>query len=142
MKHLAVLALLLPLAACGAAQHPVEVKGADSDVVALAGTWVGSYTAMEDGRSGSLQFSLELGRHTADGDILLDDKTPVPIQFVAIEKDQVTGHVAPYVDPTCDCQVQTQFEGEIAGDMISGTFTTTVIGADAARHGEWSMMRQ
>jgi hypothetical protein len=131
----------LGLAACGSAQHPVEMKGKDADLVELAGDWKGSYTGLESGRSGPVSFSLELGRHVAEGDVLLG-ATPLAIKFIAVENGELSGAIDPYTDPTCQCQVQTEFVGLLAGDSISGTFTTSVIGADVEQHGEWSVSRQ
>jgi hypothetical protein len=134
-------AISLLASACGGAQHAVEVKGRDTDLVELAGDWEGSYTGLESGRSGPVSFKLELGRHVAEGDVLLG-ATPLAIQFVAVEGGTISGQIDPYTDPTCDCQVQTEFVGLRSGDSISGTFTTSVIGANIEQHGEWSVSRK
>jgi hypothetical protein len=144
MKHFVLSASLLALAtlaACGGAQHPVEVKGGESDIAALAGDWEGSYTGIESGRSGPVSFSLELGRHVAEGDVMLGS-APLKIQFVAVENGELSGKIAPYTDPTCSCEVQTAFVGQLSGDLISGTFTTSVVGRDIEQHGEWSVVRK
>lgn len=150
MKTLA-LALALPLAlaassvtfaACGGAQNQVEMKGGDSDLAQIAGEWEGSYSGMESGRSGPVSFSLALGRHTADGTVLMGGDTPLKIQFVAVEGGQISGKIDPYTDPTCSCEVQTEFVGTVSGDAITGSFTTVVLGADMEQHGEWSVTRK
>jgi hypothetical protein len=140
MKALPWMFVVAALAACGGSQHPVEMKGVDADLFELAGEWKGSYTGLESGRSGPVSFSLELGRHVAEGDVLLG-ATPLAIQFVAVDGGSISGKIDPYTDPTCECQVQTDFVGMLSGDMISGTFTTSVIGAAIEQHGEWSVTR-
>ena len=146
MKSFSLLSLsffaITTVAACGGAQHPVEVKGRDADLARLAGDWTGSYTGIESGRSGPVSFSLELGRHTAEGDVLLDGATPLAIEFVAVEGGQVSGKIDAYTDPTCDCQVQTEFTGALDGDVISGTFVTAVLGTEMEQHGEWTVTRK
>jgi hypothetical protein len=142
MKNLLV-ALSLSLAACGGAATQVEMKGKDADLASLAGDWEGSYTGIETGRSGPVSFSLQLGRHTADGTVLLGGDTPLKVAFVAVEGGQVSGKMDPYTDPTCTCEVQTEFVGTQVGDAITGSFTTTVVGAaDKQMHGEWSVTRK
>lgn len=141
MKALPLALFVFGLGACAGAQHPVEVKGGDADLVSLAGDWTGSYTGIESGRSGPVSFSLELGRHTADGKVLLDGATPLAIQFVAIEGGQVSGKIVPYTDPTCHCEVDTDFIGSLDGDSITGTFTTVATG-HGEQHGEWSVARK
>lgn len=140
-KHLFV-ALSLSLAACGGAISSVEMKGADTEVAQLAGDWEGSYTGIESGRSGPVSFSLQLGRHTADGTVLLGGATPLKIEFVAVEDGTISGKMDPYQDPSCTCEVQTEFVGTVFGDAITGSYTTTVVGADKQMHGEWSVARK
>jgi hypothetical protein len=119
------------------------MKGKDADLASLAGDWEGSYTGIETGRSGPVSFSLQLGRHTADGTVLLGGATPLKVAFVAVEGGQVSGKMDTYTDPTCSCDVETEFVGTQVGDAITGSFTTTVVGAaDKQMHGEWSVTRK
>ncbi len=129
-------------AACGGSANQVEVKGGESDLAGLAGEWEGSYTGIESGRSGPVSFSLALGRHTADGTVLMGGDTPLKIQFLAVEGGTLNGKIDPYTDPSCNCQVSTEFVGTQDGDLISGTFTTTVVGTDTVQTGEWSVNRK
>lgn len=146
MKRLALsLALVLaPLtvAACGASANSIEMKGGDQDLALLAGEWEGSYQGIESGRSGQVSFSLQVGRHTADGTVLMDGATPLKIQFVAVEGGTVTGKIAPYTDPQCSCEVETEFSGTVIGDAIVGSFTTKVLGQELQSSGEWSVQRK
>lgn len=131
---------LVVLAACGGAQQ-VEVKGGDSDLAKLAGHWEGSYTGTDSGRSGPVTFDLELGRHTADGTVLMGGETPLKIQFVEVEGGTLSGKIDPYTDPACDCEVTTEFVGSLNGDSITGSFTTSIAGMEPQR-GEWSVIRK
>jgi hypothetical protein len=135
-------ALSLSLAACGGAVSSIEMKGGDTDVASLAGEWEGSYTGIETGRSGPVKFSLTLGRHTANGTVLMDG-TPLQVEFVSVEDGSIAGKMDPYQEPSCTCQVQTEFTGTVIGDAITGSYTTTVVGApDKQMHGEWSVARK
>lgn len=130
------------LVACGGAGQQVEVKGGDKDLVAIAGDWEGSYTGTESGRTGPVSFSLQLGRHTAEGTVLMGGETPLKIKFVAIEGGQVSGTIDPYTDPTCSCEVVTEFIGIQDGDVITGSFTTTAVAQGIEQRGEWSVTRK
>ena len=130
------------VAACGGPAQQVEMKGDNDDLVSLAGDWEGSYTVTESGRSGPISFDLELGRHTAQGTVLLAGQTPLRIEFVAVEGGTLSGKIDPYTDPSCNCQVQTEFVGTQTGDAITGSFTTTVLGQNVEQHGSWSVTRK
>lgn len=129
-------------AACGGSANQVEVKGGESDLASIAGEWEGSYTGVESGRSGPVSFSLSLGRHTADGTVLMGGDTPLKIQFLAVEGGTLSGKIDPYTDPSCSCEVVTEFVGTQDSDSISGTFTTKVTGTDTVQTGEWSVTRK
>jgi hypothetical protein len=132
---------LLIVAACGGGASEVAVKGPDLDLARLAGDWLGDYHGTESGRQGPIHFQLQLGQHTADGTVLMGGANPLKIQFISISHDKVSGKIDPYTDPQCQCQVQTEFDGTVAGNAIEGTFTTKVIGKDVEQHGSWSVKR-
>lgn len=138
MKY--ALSIALFLVACGGGQK-VEMKGGENDLAALAGHWEGDYSGTESGRSGPVTFDLELGRHTADGTVLMGGETPLKIQFVAVEGGTLSGKIEPYTDPACSCEVSTEFVGTLTGDAIVGTFTTAVTGV-GEQHGDWSVVRK
>ncbi|HSN27445.1 MAG TPA: hypothetical protein VLT45_14220 [Kofleriaceae bacterium] len=138
MKSL--LALLL-VAACGGGQQDVAVNGTDLDLARIQGDWDGTYTGTDSGRSGPVKFSLQLGRHSADGEVVMNGATPLKIEFVNIKKDQVKGTIAPYTDPTCSCEVQTTFTGTLADNAITGTFETKVSKTGQVQAGTWSVTR-
>jgi len=131
------------LAACGGMATQVEVKGGNEDVISLAGNWEGQYEGTESGRSGGIKFSLELGRHTADGEVMLGaGAPPLKISFVRVEGGQVSGKMEPYMDPNCSCTVQTEFLGLVHGDVADGTFTTRAVQTGSEQHGNWTVQRR
>ncbi len=132
------------VAACGGSQKAVEVKGGDSELAKIAGEWTGDYSGVESGRSGTIDFTLELGRHTAIGEIHMGapDAPPLKIEFVAIDGGKVSGTIAPYPDPNCSCEVQTTFTGAASGDSISGTFETKVSASGQVQSGTWQVSRK
>lgn len=142
-NHPIAIALFLA-AACGGSQKSVEVKGGDGELAKLAGTWSGDYRGLESGRSGTIDFALELGRHTAVGEIHMGapDAPALKIEFVAIAGGQVSGTIAPYTDPNCQCEVQTTFTGVADGDAIAGSFSTKVSATGDTQTGEWRVERK
>jgi len=137
-----LVAVVIALAACGGGNSNVAVKGKELDVARLAGDWQGEYKGTESGRSGPISLSLQLGRHTADGTVLMGGATPLQVSFVAIENDKVSGKIEPYTDPQCKCQVATEFAGTISNGAIDGTFTTKVVGKDVEQHGVWQVKKK
>ncbi len=137
-----VVASVFAVAACGGANSQIELKGGDPDLAQLTGTWEGDYQGQESGRNGTVKLTLELGRHTADGQLLMGGSNlPLAISFVAVEKGQVSGKIQPYTDPSCSCQVETEFLGTLVGNQIDGTFTTKVLANGAEQHGTWKVAR-
>ena len=136
---------LLFTVACAMNPSPVPVSGAMSDVKALAGEWTGEYWSVETGRSGSILFTLDAGRDTAFGDVVMvarekgmthDDAVRVAsrrqaanqvltIRFVRVTGTTVSGTIDPYPSPDCECQLTTVFSGELRGDRIEGRFRTS-----------------
>ena len=134
--------LVLSLSACAATAKQVEVKGGNEDLVKLAGNWEGQYEGLDSGRTGAIKFNLEVGRHTADGEVFLGGNTPLKITFVQVEGGQVNGRIDPYTDPTCNCMVRTEFEGLFRGDSVDGTFTTKVLPDGKELRGNWQVARK
>jgi hypothetical protein len=126
---------------CAATAKQVEVKGGNEDLVRLAGDWEGQYQGTDSGRTGAIKFSLQVGRHTADGEVFLGG-APLKITFVEVDGGQISGRIDPYTDPTCACQVKTEFLGMLKGDVVDGTFTSEVIRDGTTMHGNWSVARK
>lgn len=143
-RRLALIALaaLVALVACAGSKKDVEVKGGDPELARLAGTWRGDYQGVESGREGPIEFALELGRHTATGQVLMGGGTPLQIEFVAVEHGKLAGTIAPYTDPSCACEVETRFLGTLAADAIDGTFETKVSATGQVQTGTWRVERQ
>lgn len=137
------LMLLLGLvAACGASPKEVAVQGNDLDLARIAGDWDGEYKGTENGRSGPVSFSLQIGSHTAEGQVVMNNATPLKIEFVKIKQDQVKGTIAPYTDPACSCQVETTFLGDISDNVINGSFETKIGTTGQTQTGTWSVSRK
>lgn len=132
---------LLFLAACGAGHKDVAMQGTDLDLARVAGDWQGEYKGNESGRTGPVSFSLQVGSHTAEGQVMLGE-TPLKIEFVKVKRSEVKGSIAPYMDPMCSCEVETSFLGTLGGDEIAGTFETRVSKTGQVQSGTWSVQRK
>ena len=139
MKWMLMLTLV---AACGASQKEVAVQGTDLDLARVAGNWVGEYQGNESGRTGPVSFTLEMGKHTAEGEVMMGGATPLKIAFVKVKEDEVKGTIAPYTDPACSCEVETTFMGMVGNDAINGTFETKVSKTGQTQGGTWAVTRK
>jgi hypothetical protein len=139
MKHVIMIAAL---AACGASQKEVAMQGSDLDLARVAGDWQGEYKGAESGRSGPVNFSLSMGSHTAEGQVMLGGATPLKIEFVKVKQNDIKGTIAPYTDPTCSCEVETTFFGTLDTDAINGTFETKVSKTGQTQSGTWTVTRK
>ena len=68
-RRMVIWAVPFVMVAC--APNPVPVLGTRTDIAALTGEWVGTYTSGESGREGSIVFQLEAGADTAQGDVMM-----------------------------------------------------------------------
>jgi hypothetical protein len=147
--------------ACASTPDPVPVVGSSGDVSALVGEWSGEYDGGSTGRSGSIVFVLRSAADTAHGDVMMVPRAsggaagnvqgrPGPLQlrasqvlsiaFVRVAGGALSGTLAPYTDPECNCTVQTTFTGTLRGSTIEGTFVTR--GAGREQSGRWSVARR
>jgi len=155
------LVLLAFVAACGGSQAPVPVVGAEADISRLTGEWLGDYSSAETGRSGSIVFTLTAGSDTATGDVVMTPQLArsaaaqatgqtvsppisqaINIRFVRISGGQVSGALAPYTDPACDCPLHTAFVGRLMGDTLSGTYTSRHDHSRDTQEGRWRVVRK
>jgi hypothetical protein len=134
--------VLVLAASCGGGQKEVAVKGNEVELARLAGDWEGEYKGNESGRTGPVSFSLQIGRHVAEGEVKMGGTTPLKIEFVQIKGDQVKGTIAPYRDPNCDCEVETSFLGNFGGDTINGMFETKIGATGQIQTGTWAVTRK
>lgn len=132
----------LAATACGGGNQQVEVKGKDIEMAKLVGDWEGDYQGTDSGRSGAVKFSLELGRHTAEGKVFMGGDTPLDVQFIQVDGGQLQGTIAPYVDPALGVEVKTSFLGTLEGDSISGMFTTEIKEKGLVQTGKWQVTRK
>lgn len=145
------------VAGCAGGKAPkTEVTASDFDLLPLVGEWRGDYTNPAAGRSGTIAFTLRAGESSATGKVVLIPgkadtlataaamaRSVINISFMRKEGNQVSGTLDPYIDPTCSCRVQTNFEGSFTNARtIEGTFTTvpTQSGAQITG-GTWKVNR-
>ena len=163
-KTLSLVLVPVALAACGASRSPVPVVGAATDVSALAGEWVGDYSSMESGRSGSITFTLRAATDSAFGDVIMvpaglgrplvpwrgenvtgrgqmSPSTVLTIRFVRVEQGHVSGTLDPYGDPQTGERLLTTFRGELKGNTIAGTYITRLPSGET-QTGRWSVQRR
>lgn len=165
MKAVAIAVLAactLMVGACATTQSPVPVAGDATNLGRLAGEWGGEYQGPS--RSGSIVFKLAAGADTAFGDVVMIPRerresrlpqqdpsaglaTPrsvevLRIAFVRAADGGLSGRLAPYRDPDCDCILNTRFEGRFRGDAIEGTFTSTPEGGGTTQSGTWKVSRR
>lgn len=118
------------------------MQGSDLDLARVAGEWQGEYKGNESGRSGPVSFSLQMGSHTAEGQVFMGGSTPLKIEFVKVKQYEVKGTIAPYTDPNCSCEVETTFFGTVGNNAIDGTFETKVGATGQVQTGTWSVARK
>jgi hypothetical protein len=140
-------ALVVSSTGCAGALTTVPVKGKDADVFAMRGQWEGEYSSVDTGRKGTIRFSLRPGRKTADGEVdMLLPGSPEPrmlrIAVMRIQGDEVHGKLERYTDPSCKCDVDTDFIGTMSDEAIDGTFIMRPVGTDKQLGGVWHAERK
>ena len=162
MKRILIGAVALLVGGCHFQPTPVPVSGEQRSILALAGTWVGTYRGFETGRTGSITFTIRSTADSAFGDVLMEAPPGVPvvqpaddprvhqlharssrllaIRFVDIYGGAVEGAMEAYIAPDCECEVYTRFTGRVDGETIRGTFLTQgkLI---SPQKGEWVVTR-
>ena len=160
----------IPLLALAMACHnpppqPVPLSGERASLDRLAGEWAGSYTNPENGRSGSIVFTLTAGEDHAHGDIVMvprgmdrplqpmgaaqavaPGQSPpsqvLTIEFVRVSGDSVSGTVANYFDPECRCAAHSVFRGKVDSNRIAGTFLAFRGEESRPTRGTWEVQRR
>jgi hypothetical protein len=138
VKSILMLAMLM---GCGGGQKEVAVQGSESDLEQVAGDWQGEYKGTESGRSGPVSFSLRLGFHIAEGEVVMGGATPLKIEFIKVKHGEIKGTIAPYTDPNCSCQVETTFFGILGNSAINGTFETK-LATGQIQSGTWNVTKK
>jgi hypothetical protein len=161
--RLVVPAALLAAVACATyTPIPIPVIGTRTAIDAIAGEWRGNYSSSETGRSGTINFTLAAGRDTAFGEVIMIPgpyNTPVAplnervgeprrapslltISFVRVGNDQVRGTLDEYLDPDCQCPMQTVFTGSLTGEnTLEGTFQSRTGQVATPVGGTWTAKR-
>jgi hypothetical protein len=157
--------LILPLlAACGGAPPlppapPVPVEGLRGDIRLLAGTWAGEFVDSRGGRQGTITLTLEAGRDTAHGLLLMEGTPPAAgctdavsaavqtpaggrhtvlrLGRIVVAEGSVAGWIEPYPDLELGCPVDTWFEGLLERDTLRGMFFAHPAAGDTVRRGTW-----
>ena len=160
----AALVLLLASTGCAGQLPEVQLAGAPRDLAQLVGDWSGEYVsdfANEPG--GSIMFSLEAVGQRAGGQVIMKRQgadrafarydpersaiwslgapQSLTILMVRAEDGTLTGELDPYWDFDYACQAYTIFRGEIRGNVIQGTYETTLRGFFTRRTGKWRVTR-
>lgn len=142
-RSLSLFFVLALLGACGAASSSVPIKGSDGDRARLAGEWKGEFEGVNNGRKGTIDFTFEMGRHTADAKVVLDiggEPVALKVAYLQVDAGHLIGVIEPYQDPTCDCTVETRFEGSVSPGYVIGTYKVNPATGEAMI-GNWSLER-
>jgi hypothetical protein len=153
----------LALTGCRYQAPAVSLQGDDTDISVIAGRWSGEYAGVQSGRSGSILFTVQAGKDTAYGDVMMTPQlnqalraadhgsaahgqhvsSPdlLRVTFIRVRGGSVEGSLEPYIAPDCSCVVTTVFRGRLAGNEIKGNFETR--GASGMlQTGTWSVTRK
>jgi hypothetical protein len=141
---------------CSSNPKPISMMGSPEDINLMVGSWIGTYASDAGDRSGTIQFELEKDVETASGRVVMyfgeiDPSRPaeqqdvrslrLAISFIQLGSGYVSGRLTPYLDPTCECMIETLFQGKLEGDTIEGTFSSHGVNEDLHRVGTWSVNR-
>jgi hypothetical protein len=148
-------AILRPLAlalltACGGSPAlppapPVPLEGSALDIGRLEGSWVGEFLDSGGGRHGVITLTVEPGRDTAHGQMLVQGSPPpAPLRLgrIVVAEGSVAGWIESYRDAELDCPVDTWFEGRLQRDTLRGMFFAHPELGDSVRRGTWWAARQ
>jgi len=159
-----VLIAIAGLACASRPTAPVRVAGAQADITALAGSWLGDYEADNAARHGSIEFELKAGSDTVFGDVLMIPRgwdrpvepeggagaaqqavklpQPLTIRFVRVSQGEVSGELDRYRDPDCGCLLRTVFLGRLQGDTLSGLYESYHQDGGPPTTGRWKAVRR
>lgn len=157
------LLMMLGLSACAPSRSLVPILAEPHELRRLVGTWSGKYMSASGG-SGTITFMLAANTDSAIGEVvMLDDRqqrpfvpTPyplteedhlthkqiLPIRFIRLAGNRLSGELAAYVDAVSGCTITTTFEGYLARDEIIGTFLSRYIGGLETHRGTWQVRKE
>ena len=157
-----LIALALSATACARKTPGIELASSDFDLDPLVGQWRGSYSSAQTGRTGTIAFTLRAGESAASGSVVMlpkpdslltpeerelmtnvPERTVLKIHFVRKEGGNVSGTLDPYREPTCECTVNTTFQGTFTtATTIEGNYTTVPASpGGAVSGGKWRVTR-
>lgn len=155
--------VLLSFWTCAPSHSRVPILAQSNELHALVGSWSGTYFSA-GGSSGIITFVLAAQSDTAFGEVIMLDernhqafvpnappfseedqlvhKQVLPIRFVRVVGNRVSGELASHVDAVSGCVMTTEFEGRLAQDEMSGTFISRFVGSLETRAGTWRVRRE
>lgn len=153
---------LLIAGACSTVPPAVPVSAVGASMIALHGEWVGDFQYSDTDVNGAIHFVLDARGDSAVGDVLrfgpqrsnqvVDRMQPhgrvmhtgrnqnVRIPFIRAAGGQLYGELEPYWDADCECEARADFSGDIADEVISGSFSSYRNGPP--QRGKWKVERQ
>ena len=142
--------LLLMITACAPSRTVVPVLATSHELQQLVGNWSGTYSSAT-GSNGTITFVLTAQSDSAFGEVtMLDDrqhrayvpnapplseedqlthKQILPIRFIRLSGNRISGELAAYIDAVSGCTMTTTFEGYLVRDEIRGSFTSRYVGS-------------
>ena len=123
----------------------------------MAGEWKGEYSSEASGKFGIIEFNLTKGANHAHGQVFMKETLgphslqqplvttyfrPLPIKFVHAGDETIHGKVDPYTDLKRNVTIHTSFKGKVMGDVMEGTYSSTIEGTNQSYLGQWKVTRQ
>ena len=156
--------LVLALTGCGSYVRPqVDMVGQTSEIMALSGSWHGTFRNTQLHREGEIDFRLSATADSAYGEVVMYTESPaVPIwtqppadsgasgqlpptwqqiRFVRVDGGYVSGEMQPMYEPRCKCFVVSRFIGRVSGSTIEGSFTARSDDGLFETSGSWRVRR-
>ena len=155
-------ALAFTAAGCARKAPGIELASSDFDLDPLVGQWRGNYGSAQTGRTGTIAFTLRAGESAASGSVVMlpkpdslltaeeremmtnvPERTVLRIHFIRKEGGNVSGGLDPYRDPTCDCTINTTFQGSFTSPTtIEGNYTSVPSSpGGVVSGGKWKVTR-
>ncbi len=123
----------------------------------MVGEWKGEYSSEASGKFGIIEFNLTKGADDAHGQVFMKESLgphslqqplvttyfrPLAIKFVHAGDEVIHGIVDPYTDLKRNVTVHTSFKGKVIGDVMEGTYISTIEETNQSYIGKWKVTRQ
>jgi hypothetical protein len=150
-----LIAIMLTQFSCAA--PTIKITSDAMDMSLIAGEWDGEFSSQESGNSGKISLKLAKDGNNANGQVFMKGRLgpiglngplvstysrPLPIKFVHIEKNIIEGKVIPFKDLKNNVMIHTSFKGKIEGDVMEGTYISTIEKTEKSYTGTWKVTRQ